>query len=103
MNRPETSIRRATPVAFRQLNKSGTSVVIATHDIALMDEYDARRLVLHDGRLHTYDENSVGLARGRRSIAPWRQQFFSRGSNRTRTDRGPRAGGGHRDHDLLPA
>ena len=25
------------------------------YDIALMDEYDARRLVLHDGRLHTYD------------------------------------------------
>ncbi|MGH6663940.1 MAG: cell division ATP-binding protein FtsE, partial [Pseudolabrys sp.] len=27
----------------------------ATHDIALMDQYDARRLVLHDGRLHIYD------------------------------------------------
>jgi len=40
---------------FAELNKSGTSVVIATHDIALMDEYDARRLVLHDGRLHTYE------------------------------------------------
>jgi cell division transport system ATP-binding protein len=40
---------------FIELNKSGTSIVIATHDIALMDEYDARRLVLHDGRLHVYD------------------------------------------------
>jgi cell division transport system ATP-binding protein len=40
---------------FIELNKSGTAVVIATHDIALMDEYDARRLVLHDGRLHVYD------------------------------------------------
>src|SRR5206468_7451573 len=40
---------------FVELNKSGTSVIIATHDIALMDQYDARRLVLHDGRLHTYD------------------------------------------------
>ena len=40
---------------FVELNKSGTSVVIATHDIALMDEYDARRLVLHEGRLHVYD------------------------------------------------
>jgi cell division transport system ATP-binding protein len=40
---------------FVELNKSGTSVVIATHDIALMDEYDARRLVLHDGRLHVYE------------------------------------------------
>jgi len=40
---------------FIELNKSGTSVVIATHDIALMDQYDARRLVLHDGRLHVYE------------------------------------------------
>lgn len=40
---------------FAELHKTGTSVVIATHDIALMDQYDARRLVLHDGRLHIYD------------------------------------------------
>jgi cell division transport system ATP-binding protein len=40
---------------FIELNKSGTTVVIATHDIGLMDQYDARRLVLHDGRLHAYD------------------------------------------------
>jgi cell division transport system ATP-binding protein len=40
---------------FVELNKSGTSVVIATHDIGLMDQYDARRLVLHDGRIHVYD------------------------------------------------
>lgn len=38
-----------------ELNKSGTSVVIATHDIALMDLLDARRLVLHEGRMHVYD------------------------------------------------
>ena len=40
---------------FVELNKSGTSVIIATHDIALMDLIDARRLVLHEGRLHIYD------------------------------------------------
>lgn len=40
---------------FVELNKTGTAVVIATHDIALMDQYDARRLVLHEGRLHLYD------------------------------------------------
>jgi cell division transport system ATP-binding protein len=40
---------------FVELNKAGTSIVIATHDIALMDQYDARRLVLHDGRLHLYE------------------------------------------------
>ena len=39
---------------FIELNKTGTAIVIATHDIALMDEYDARRLVLHDGRMHIY-------------------------------------------------
>jgi cell division transport system ATP-binding protein len=40
---------------FIELNRSGTTVLIATHDIGLMDQYDARRLVLHDGRLHAYD------------------------------------------------
>ena len=40
---------------FIELNKSGTAILIATHDIALMDEYDARRLVLHEGRLHVYE------------------------------------------------
>jgi cell division transport system ATP-binding protein len=40
---------------FIELNKSGTSVMIATHDIGLMDQYDARRLVLHEGRMHVYD------------------------------------------------
>src|SRR5262245_47912836 len=40
---------------FIELNKSGTSIVIATHDIALMDQYDARRLVLHEGRMHIYE------------------------------------------------
>jgi cell division transport system ATP-binding protein len=40
---------------FLELNKSGTSVVIATHDIGLMDQFDARRLVLHQGQLHVYE------------------------------------------------
>lgn len=40
---------------FIELNRSGTSVVIATHDLGLMDQYDARRLVLNDGRLQIYD------------------------------------------------
>ncbi len=40
---------------FVELHKSGTSVLIATHDIGLMDLYDARRLVLADGRLHIYE------------------------------------------------
>ena len=41
---------------FTELHKSGTSVVIATHDLALMDQFnDARRLVLGDRRLYVYD------------------------------------------------
>ncbi|MGE0845128.1 MAG: cell division ATP-binding protein FtsE [Flavobacteriaceae bacterium] len=40
---------------FTELHRLGTTVIIATHDIALMDQYDARRLVLNDGRLHIYD------------------------------------------------
>ena len=40
---------------FIELNRNGTSVVIATHDLNLMDQYDARRLVLSEGRLQIYD------------------------------------------------
>lgn len=40
---------------FIELNRSGTAVVIATHDIGLMDQIDARRMVLHEGRLHIYE------------------------------------------------
>ena len=41
---------------FVELHKSGTSVIIATHDLSLMDQYDhARRLVLGEGRLHIYE------------------------------------------------
>ena len=41
---------------FIEMNRLGTAVVIATHDITLMDKFDdARRLVLGDGRLHIYD------------------------------------------------
>ncbi|MCB1543480.1 MAG: cell division ATP-binding protein FtsE [Methylobacteriaceae bacterium] len=41
---------------FVELQRSGTSVVVATHDLGLMDQFDgARRLVLGDSRLHIYD------------------------------------------------
>jgi cell division transport system ATP-binding protein len=51
----DPSLARRLLRLFVELHKSGTAVVIATHDIALMDEFDARRLVLHEGRLHVYD------------------------------------------------
>jgi len=41
---------------FVELHKSGTAVVIATHDLALMDQFGyARRLVLGDGRVTVYE------------------------------------------------
>ncbi len=44
---------------FVELHKSGTAVVIATHDLALMDQFsEARRLVVGDGRLQVFDRDS---------------------------------------------
>jgi cell division transport system ATP-binding protein len=40
---------------FVELNRLGTSVLIATHDIALMNQFQARRLVLEEGRLTIYE------------------------------------------------
>lgn len=40
---------------FIELNRLGTAVVIATHDLALMDQVDARRMILAGGRLEVYD------------------------------------------------
>ena len=39
---------------FIELHRSGTSVIIATHDMGLMDQYEARRLVLNQGRVQIY-------------------------------------------------
>ena len=44
---------------FVELHKSGTAVVIATHDIGLMDQFqDARRLVIGNGQLQVFDRDS---------------------------------------------
>lgn len=40
---------------FLELNRLGTAVVIATHDIGLMEQVDARRMILSEGRLEIYD------------------------------------------------
>lgn len=40
---------------FLELNRSGTAVIIATHDVNLMEQVDARRMILNDGRLELYD------------------------------------------------
>ncbi len=52
----DPSLARRLLRLFMELHKSGTSVVIATHDLALMDQYShVRRLVLGDRRLYVYD------------------------------------------------
>ena len=51
----DPSLARRLLRLFIELNRLGTSVVIATHDLGLMDQFDARRLVLGDGRLHIDD------------------------------------------------
>ncbi len=40
---------------FVELNRLGTSVLIATHDFALMEQFDARRIVLAEGRVRIYE------------------------------------------------
>ncbi|MEM5470487.1 cell division ATP-binding protein FtsE [Hoeflea sp. AS60] len=40
---------------FTELNRLGTAVVIATHDLTLMDRVNARRMILTEGRLDIHD------------------------------------------------
>jgi cell division transport system ATP-binding protein len=40
---------------FTELNRLGTAVVIATHDLTLMDRVNARRMILTGGRLDIHD------------------------------------------------
>ena len=40
---------------FVELNRLGTAVVIATHDLGLMDQVNARRMILSRGQLDIYD------------------------------------------------
>ncbi|MER2534321.1 MAG: cell division ATP-binding protein FtsE [Rhizobiaceae bacterium] len=40
---------------FIELNRLGTAVIIATHDLGLMDQVDARRMILSEGRLDIHE------------------------------------------------
>ncbi|WP_332060115.1 cell division ATP-binding protein FtsE [Bartonella sp. CB74] len=40
---------------FIELNRFGTAVVIATHDVALMEQVAARRMILHNGRMSIHE------------------------------------------------
>jgi cell division transport system ATP-binding protein len=39
---------------FLELNRSGTAVVVATHDLGLMEQVDARRMILNNSHLDIY-------------------------------------------------
>jgi cell division transport system ATP-binding protein len=52
----DPSLARRLLRLFIELHKSGTSIIIATHDLNLMDQFSfARRLVLAEGRLQVYE------------------------------------------------
>ena len=51
----DPSLARRLLRLFVEMNRSGTAVVLATHDDNLMDQLDARRLILAEGRLQIYD------------------------------------------------
>ena len=49
----DPSLARRLLRLFVEMNRSGTALLIATHDLSLMDQIDgAKRLVLADRRLH---------------------------------------------------
>ena len=48
----DPSLARRLLRLFIELHRLGTSVLIATHDLSLMDQVDATRLLLADGQLH---------------------------------------------------
>lgn len=43
---------------FEQLNRMGTTIVIATHSQSIMERFGHPRLVLEDGRLYTHDNSN---------------------------------------------
>lgn len=51
----DPSLARRLLRLFAELNRSGTSVIIATHDLGLMDQFQAKRLVINEGLLQIYD------------------------------------------------
>lgn len=46
---------------FDQLNKMGTTVVIATHNQAIIDKFGHKRMILEKGRLHIEEPTKHGL------------------------------------------
>jgi cell division transport system ATP-binding protein len=46
---PELSVRLVT--LFAELNRTGTTIIIATHELSLLDSFDFPRMILRDGEL----------------------------------------------------
>lgn len=42
---------------FVELNRTGTAVLIATHDLSLLDQVEARRLIIQHGSISIIDPN----------------------------------------------
>jgi len=51
----DPSLARRLLRLFIELNHTGTAIVLATHDLQLMDLVEARRMVLAEGHLHIYE------------------------------------------------
>ena len=51
----DTPMARRLLRLFLELNRLGTAVVIATHDLSLMDQVEARRMILSQGQLEIYE------------------------------------------------
>ena len=44
---------------FRRFNEVGVTLLIASHDIALIDQLGCRRVALEDGREQVVDDDSL--------------------------------------------
>jgi cell division transport system ATP-binding protein len=40
---------------FAELNRSGTTIILATHELPLLDKFDYPRMVLNGGRVAIHD------------------------------------------------
>ncbi|MEO8884185.1 MAG: cell division ATP-binding protein FtsE [Devosia sp.] len=50
---PELSVRLVT--LFAELNRTGTTIIIATHELSLLDSFDFPRMLLRDGEMAIHD------------------------------------------------
>ena len=59
---------------FMELNKLGTSVIIATHDFAILDRYPAPEMRLRDGQLSYMTTAQAQKMRERHPLSPKRSK-----------------------------